>query len=397
MGHSWFDVIKKILIALGIISIGLILFLVLGPLRKRIPQSVSNLAGPSCPSGSVFTVPPVAPGDFISVTPLGNLNPPDHTIPTDHIYIVIKQNNNIDPAAAKIVRAPGDITITRVSHDVAKKQGAVFSDDYAIDFTPCKEVRINFGHVNTISDELKAAFEQARPSCDSHVPQQGDEYTYCVTDMSYPVKAGVALGTAGGGTATGLDIQAVDKRSPKLTYANPKRYRSDAFYFVCPLDLFETQVKESLYAKLGNGMVNRTIEPLCGQVAQDVPGTAQGNWITGGGDLDSPETWSKTIALVHDNFDPAIGIASIGGAIGDAQQIAFRPKRSGAINREFSEVKPDGNIYCYFSDANSGSGFSNASNRLLIELTSETSLKAEVQTDSCSDSVLFSKPTTYER
>ncbi|MFI5177952.1 MAG: hypothetical protein ACHQO8_05300, partial [Vicinamibacterales bacterium] len=34
----------------------------------------------------VFRSSPIAPGAIKWIVPLGNLNPPDHTTPTDHIY-----------------------------------------------------------------------------------------------------------------------------------------------------------------------------------------------------------------------------------------------------------------------------------------------------------------------
>lgn len=393
---------KKIAIGvIAVVALG-VLLVFFSQLRTRLPKAVNTIArtGPGCAAGGVFTAPPMAPADFLSITPLGNLNPPDHTVPTDHIYVVIKENNTIDPAYDKTVRAPGDIVIQSMSHNTAKKQGAVFSDDYAIDFSPCNDVRINFGHVTTISPQLQAAFEAARPSCNTQVPRPGDDYTYCRADLNYTMKAGEIIGTAGGGASTGLDIQAIDRRVTGNPYANPSRYRSDALHFVCPLDLFDQTTKAALYEKLGSNRIKRTIEPRCGAVNQDVPGTAQGNWITGvkaNDPIDQPGNWDKSIALVHDNFNPAIGVASIGGVIGSPTIIAFVPKHDGTINREFSEVKPDGNVYCYQTDAQPGSGNVARSGSLLIQLTSATTMQAEFIPGACPGSVAFSKATTYER
>lgn len=395
--------IKKILIGVSILCIAVLAILYFSPLRKKtafIQTAINQVAGPGCPNGSLFSVSPIDLSEFISITPLGNLSPPDHTIPTDHIYVVLKTHNNIDLSNAKNVHAPGNITITRINHNTALKQGAVWSDDYGIDFSPCNDVRINFGHVNTISDELKSVFEKAGPSCDTQIPREGDEYTYCTADMNYAVKAGVVLGTAGSGTSTGLDIQAIDDRSEKLAYANPKRYRNNSFHFVCPLDLFEPTVQKSLYDRLGSTQSKRTTEPRCGEVSQDISGSAQGNWITGvdANDLiDEPGNWDKSLALVHDNFDPSVGIASIGGVIGQSGQIAFTPNRDGTINRAFSEVKADSVVYCYYSDAQAGSGNVIKNQRLLIQLTTAVTMQAELQNGGCSSSVSFSKPTTYER
>ncbi|MFY9484661.1 MAG: hypothetical protein WAP74_03535 [Patescibacteria group bacterium] len=392
--------LKKIVVGLVVILVAVFFTMVVGELRRRTPKLVNTIGGPECAPGGMFTASPIAPTDFLSITPLGNLSPPDHTVPTDHIYVVIKENNTIDPAYDRPVRAPGDIVVQSINHNTAKKQGAVWSDDYALDITACKDVRLNFGHVTSISPQLQAAFEAARPSCDTQVPRPGDDYTYCRAQLNYAMKAGEIIGTAGGGTATGLDIQAVDRRQSGKPYANPKRYRSDALHFVCPLDLFDEATKATLYEKLGSSRTKRTIEPRCGEVNQDVPGTAQGDWITGvkASDLiDQPGNWDKSIALVHDNFDPSVGIASIGGVIGSPTKIAFMPKHEGTINREFSEVKPDGTVYCYQTDAQPGSGNIARSGSLLIQLTNATTMQVELTQASCSGSGSFSKPTTYER
>ncbi|MBI3261127.1 hypothetical protein HYZ64_02005, partial [Candidatus Berkelbacteria bacterium] len=111
--------VKKIVIGFLAIIVLIILLLVFGQLRNHIPEGINTVAGPACGSGQLFSVAPVAPTDFLSIVPLGNLSPPDHTVPTDHIYVVIKEHNNIDPSQDKTVRAPGDITIQSINHNTA--------------------------------------------------------------------------------------------------------------------------------------------------------------------------------------------------------------------------------------------------------------------------------------
>ena len=43
-------------------------------------------ATPALPATLVFTNSPADPSAIDTIIPLGNLNPPDHTLPTDHIY-----------------------------------------------------------------------------------------------------------------------------------------------------------------------------------------------------------------------------------------------------------------------------------------------------------------------
>jgi hypothetical protein len=46
----------------------------------------SGPTSPSLPGSLTFTASPLASSDIGTITPLGNLNPPGHTMPTDHIY-----------------------------------------------------------------------------------------------------------------------------------------------------------------------------------------------------------------------------------------------------------------------------------------------------------------------
>ena len=369
-----------------------------------IKKGINQIAGSFCPKSPLFTASPININDLLHVVPLGHLNPPDHTIPTDHTYLTVKNTNQIIPDSAREVFAPGDITITTIQKTHVIRGGRLQSDDYSIDFSPCKEVRGKFGHITKLSSIL-SKMADTDLSCDTRKSGPADEATYCRKDLNFKIKAHELIGEAGGGSATGLDFQLVDRRSEKLNYANPKRYREDQLHYVCPLDYFDLAIKDSLYQKLGNNLTKRTIEPKCGEVNQDKLGTAQGNWMKSDGSprfageaglIDTPENWSKSIALVHDNIDASIGVVSIGGMITNPQRIQFNPSQTGNINREFSQVKPNGQIYCY-EGRSIGQQQGGKSGRVLIELTSDTVLKAEYQALSCNESINFNSPTAYER
>ena len=371
---------KILLVLAAALIVGVIFF----GIRQKNTVSLVDF---SCPKESLFSVSPIKVGDLLYVVPLGHLNPPDHTIPTDHIYLTIKNTNQIIPNSAKEVFAPGDMTITSIQKTHVIRGGKLQSEDYSIDFSPCQGVRGKFGHVTKLSSVLSQIVESSDSNCETRKSGPQDEATYCRKDLNFKVKTGELIGEAGGGTATGLDFQLVDRRSEKLPYTNPKRYREDQFHYVCPLDYFDQNTKDSLYQKLGNNQTKRITPPRCGEVNQDKLGTAQGNWIAGEGLVDTPENWSKTLALVHDNTDPKIGVLSIGGIITKSQKIQFSPKNEGLVNREFSQVKADKQIYCY--EGQSG--------KVLIQLINDTTLKAEYQNGSCDGSVSFSLPTTYQR
>lgn len=355
---------------------------------------VSQINGPDCPQGSIFTKIPLDPDKILSVTPLGNLNPPDHTTPADHIYLVVKENNEVHPELSTAVFAPSDITISQITHQIIKKSGKVVNEDYTIDFSPCKDLNSRFGHVTKLSTKLNSIIEQSKSDCQTRSPRSDYEYSYCRYNLSTKVSAGEQIGEAGGGSATGLDFWTMDFKTPELIFSNPKRYNSSELHVACPINFFEKDKKEILSQKLGRYQKKRTIEPLCGQFNQEIPNTTAGNWMIGEGYIDMPESWSKTLSLVHDNTDPSIGVVSIGGSITSPTKIQFSPTSSGTMNRDFNQVKDD-QIYCYQGQSvglNSGQH-----GRVLIQLIEAFKLKVEYQNENCEQPLQFNSPTVYER
>lgn len=97
------------------------------------------------------------------------------------------------------------------------------------------------------------------------------------------------------------------------------------------------------------------------------------------------------MAFLHNNIDPRIAEISIGGQIiKEARQILFTPTHNGMIDREPSEIKADGKVYCY--DNHRGELY-----KILVQLIDDHHLKAESQNGKCSGSESFQKPYNYER
>lgn len=375
---------------LGVLGLGLAVFLF--AFFKFGPGShlVSDLSAPACGDGPL-TVAPTADSDFDRLIPLGNLNPPDHTIPTDHIYYVFKRNSANDPVPVVAIHAPGKIHLNQVMRATAIKDGQVFTDDYKLSFSVCRGVQMYFDHITGLSDKLKAVASGL--SCKDTHPRPSDTYRYCQRDVDVALEPGEIIGQAGGKAAAGFDFGASNTNAPKLAYANPKRYGD--LHTACPIDLFTQPVKGQLMARF-----DRPSEPKCGEVNQDKAGTLQGNWFSFEGDANSPDAWSKSLSLVHENVDPAIGAVSIGGLNGFVGKLDFKPTTSGNLNREFSGVVPGDQVYCYQTNAqlNSG-GPGSAGDHVLIQLTSAAQLKIEHQPGSCGNQATYSftDPTVYSR
>jgi hypothetical protein len=357
---------------------------------------------PDCPSGPLLTVSPLADGDFVGLNPMGHLNPPAHTLPTDHIYFYLQPGANPgDPSRPAPVRAPGDVHVWSLTGSTYfDPSGTELYTDYGIWLAACRQVTAYFQHVQQLAPYLAAA-TSSWGSCRTYA---GGSIRLCMKNIDVIVSAGDTLGIAGGRLGQGaLDFGAHDARIAPLGFANQRRYETrddgeDGLHVLCPADLFDPATRAALEARFGesDGSPLRTIEPRCGSVVQDVAGTAQGNWYkdapSATHDWSDPatSTWSQQLALVHDNVDPTGAVISIGGTIGPAAHWPgfpfFTPTHSGTVNREFSEVTADGNVYCY-----SGPG------RILIRLLNDSTLSVEQQAGDCSSPVAFVTSTTYAR
>ncbi len=281
---------------------------------------------PSCGEQfEVFTDIPMDPGDFVSISPLGSTNPTGHTFPTVHTYLMLRDNSLAVP-----VYAPGDVTITNIT----------LSSSYSITFHPCAEIKGYFDHVSTLTADISAQLSES-DLCDwSSIPENSTPY--CV---NIEVATGALLGYTGGADADGsaaLDFGLRDYMMTPITFSATE-FITDSAYTACPYDYYESgDIKDGLFDKLRE---NRTESPVCGTVDYYVADTAQGQWYAIGS-----EDWTGeegNIALVPANTDTAVGVLSIGDASIGADAYYFDFRSSGQVNRAFTDVAYDGNIYCY--------------------------------------------------
>lgn len=348
----------------------------------------------------LLTVLPVALEGFESITPLGNFNAPDHTIPTDHIYVNFRpkpgSRGGLGSTLAAPVVSPGRVKVESMMRVTANEDGVTRTDDFKLDLRPCGPVRMSFDHINEIAPRLAAAIAGQSGDCQESRPRPTAVYRYCRFRVDLTLEPGEAIGTGGAGNAVGIDIGANDDRSAAGVVAEPSRYMQPDLHVICPLDLFAPAVREQLYSRLGRSGQPRTVEPRCGTIYQDKPGTLQGNWFAGPGYAQQPEIWGKSLALAHDNFDPTRGAIVIGGVIAEPGQFTFVPKHDGRVDREFAEVS-DGALYCYDLARQFQGGPPGPALRLLVSLASAKELRVERQSGACSAGVAFATPTTYTR
>jgi hypothetical protein len=314
------------------------------------------------------------------------------------MYINLKDiTSSTDAEEATPVRtlyAPGDILIRRISSVEYLNKG---ESDFSINFSSCEEFFGYFHHIPSLSNKLEQAFNQAEGEC-SEENIAGNRMKNCDKRLNIKLEAGEEIGTVGG-RSFNFDIGTIDLRVEPSEAARYDARFEDIGYVVCPLDYFSNDIKEALYSKLGdsNGIDKRTIEPICGTPHQDLSGTAQGVWYLQ--DSSNLDKEVDHIALVHDNIDPRIPVFSIGTSLEEfgieSNIYRFEPKSTGLVDRDFDDVKADGNIYCY--DFNEGGGENSFS--VLLKLDSDKILNiGKGQERSCGNGPwLFEEYVTYEK
>jgi hypothetical protein len=297
---------------------------------------------PACTTLTPLDTSPLADSQFQGLVPLGNLNPPGHTFPTDHLYLYLPPPETL---ALATLRSPGHSWLTRVQRHSSSTPPAY--EDWTLELSPCREVALVLMHVSSLADGLLARVGSVDGHC-SEYDTGGRHYRNCEASTDVELQGGEVLGGVGGEVGQrALDFGATDTRSAPLAYVSPGRLREGQEHVVCPLDLFVAEARAALVNRLGSydGARQRTAEPVCGTVMQDLPGTAQGLWYRPGAPS-SPE--DPHLALVHDNVDPTIPAFSVGTSVTGLSPgvYTFTPQPSGLVDRDFPTVAP-GSTYCW--------------------------------------------------
>jgi len=326
-----------------------------------------------------LTTSPLNYSDFIGISPLGNLSPPNHIRPTNHLYFnlrFVSQSQSSWLTAKANVVAPGNLTIFEINSNNASPGHT----DYQLFLSSCNNFYVYFDHVTGLSQSLQSLFVPPFDYCHGYPGSNGQS---CAKVVRVQVQAGQYLGTAGGvqNGSTALDVGAVDFRVPPLAFAVPAHYRADQAQAVCALDYYTQDVGNKLRSLLGSydGSVRRTVAPVCGSINQDVLGAAQGSWYSQGTTFPVDDE-SRTIALVHDNVNAMQGVFSIGpsASVGfKGGSYYFSPHSTGPVNLDFQYAKP-GQAYCYETsyDNRNGNGPSTKS-VILVQVLDAMTLRIE--------------------
>jgi hypothetical protein len=298
-----------------------------------------------CDSRSIFTTSPLDIDNILGIVPLGNLNPPSHTFPTDHIYFYLPRREGGDCSDVVTLYSPGDLIITRVN---ASEHVTAGFTDYSITLQPCTEITVVLGHVSTLSEDLfgdTSAFSNWRQN--NEYSTGGETYRHWGKEYNIEISAGQILGTVGGNpNQWALDLGVYDQRITQENVANPRRWQQ-SWYLRAADPLYYYKEGELLNQLLK--LVDRDIvegkKPPYGSVLQDIPGTAQGCWFLSGVDETYPE--DPHLALVHSNSRPSYAALSVGNSVRNlsGDEYGFLPKDIGRLNRDFQDITSDGQLY----------------------------------------------------
>lgn len=301
----------------------------------------------ACPAAPFLTTSPVAFADIDTIAPLGNLNPPGHTFPTDHVYFYLRTVAGAPAPVVTTLRAPGDLTITWA---IASEHVTAGFTDYSIVLQPCAPITLELAHVRSLETSIFGDVSTlAGWTLESEYSTGGETYRRWRRLYNLPVAAGTVLGTAGGNPGQwALDFFAHDTRVTAAGAANPARWAGSRYlHTVCPLDLY---VSGAVHTQLVS-LLDRVSGPgdlyPCGQLMQDVAGTAQGCWFLEGTTSTYPE--DPHLALVTSNFDPTRAVMSVGTSVTafGPGAYGFTPLGSGLLNRPFAALSADGQTYGY--------------------------------------------------
>ena len=302
----------------------------------------------------IFKASPMDVKSIFRIVLLGNLNPPGHVFPTDHIYFYISNPDGDSRTDIVTLYSPGDLTVTAIEANEHVTAGFF---DYSIMLRSCEDITIVLGHASSLSTEIfgdTSAFNKW--TLMNEYSTGGETYRSWRKTCNIQITAGEILGTTGGNPHQyALDLGVYDQRYTHENVANPNRWLKTRYLkAVCPLSLYE---EGPLLDRLQELVYQDEIKGDSGAssgILQDLPGTAQGCWFLSGVSETYPE--DPHLALVHSNIHPVRAVLSVGNSILNLDSAAyeFLPETSGLLNRDFKDITPDGQIYGFRVDQVAG-------------------------------------------
>jgi len=297
------------------------------------------------------------------IIPMGHLRPPDHPIPTDHIYFVLNKTDLGAPedGFSKPVKAPADGVIMKIVF--RNTGGDPGYPDYSVYIRHTDTFLTAFLHLSEISPEILNATGPLKEGWDGN-------------KVYVKVNAGDMIGktSAGYGQSACLDMCAYDKNTSHFIHPEKHGLSSHA---ISPIDNFNEDLKNQLYQK-----VKRTKEPRGGKVDFDIKGKLVGIWLLEGTTGDSEDGSNNYLSFVYDVYDPQYLRVSLGMNLGG---FLARVKGNGP---DFKDIDINsGKVVYKLIPVKEGDEFFGESqqsesdivtNTLLVQMVNEEKIKVEV-------------------
>jgi hypothetical protein len=297
------------------------------------PTTPSPGNQPGAPVAPVSTGPlqfdqlPIEASAIEFVVPIGNLNPPGHTLPTDHAYFYHRLRNPNAPRYTVVAPAAGTVRyITRGADDAIGVQATATTMYY-------------LGHVLVDSD----------------------------VTIGSAVTTGQRLGLTSQ-LSFGLDLGVIND-TVTVPFVNPSRYGPNTLHADSPLPYFAPALRGAVYAK-----VESLVSQNNGRIDFDRAGRLAGNWFLEGlaaSDSGNVAAGPRQLAFVRDVLNPAAVRISIGGTLAMVGVFAIEPGAPDPV--DVSVASGPIGYRLYFGDA-----AGQPQGLMMVEMTDDARLKAEV-------------------
>ena len=288
----------------------------------------------------------IDPALILWITPLGNMSPSGHWLPTDHIYFGVA-----DP---KLGQSP----VVRRTAFFAPADGIVID---VIPHPPLPDVKVQIRVTTTIDyyiDHLIPDVPLARGT---------------------RITAGQRVGTTG--SVYTIDLGVINNGLTLAGFVNPAR-PGNSVHTDAPLKFFDEPLRSLLYAK-----VQRMGPDLDGKIDYDIPGRLSGNWFM---------TDSIPLAFAYDTYDPARVVISVGGGL--SQTGVFSIAAADPLPRDVSVAS--GTVrYTLAGWGETGPGVRSGapSARMLVQMLDDQRIRVELFSVSASADAFTSSSRVFAR
>ena len=249
--------------------------------------SNSNPYGITTTGPGVLSASPIDTAQVITTTPLGNIGPPGHVLPTDHVYI-------------SFVNAYSG---NQQNNDCTTKRPIYAAGSGVIDFTFVTETRGD----TKVDVQMTTTF---------HYYYDHILLLPGIT-VGTKVTAGQQIATTAGGCPS-FDIGVWDLDATNSGFVNRARYGESTLHAMSPYKYFTAPLR-ALYLSRSR-LLEGVPANKDGRIDWGIAGRLVGDWFHSSLQVDansagSPDGWSKSIAFTYDWYDNTRPVLSIGGTI----------------------------------------------------------------------------------